>query len=106
MIDRLDVEHRFLRGAGRIVAGPLAERTFDAHVVGLDETFDHDLGIGRDRQAGDWTLDHVDRRAAHAADDFVFADALRNLAAPHEEAHGIAAEYDRDRHAFLARLVF
>ena len=97
--------HRLLRGAGGVIAGPLAERAFDAHVVGLDEAFDDDLGIGRDRQAGDRPLDHLDRRAAHAADDLVFAHAVGHLAAAHEEAHRIAAEHDRDRHRLLARLV-
>ena len=75
------------RSAGGVVAGPLAERAFDALVVGLDEALDDDLGIGRDRQAGDRPLDHLDRRAAHAADDLELAHAVGHFAAAHEEAH-------------------
>src|SRR5439155_13160754 len=58
------------------------------------------------RQAGDRPLDHLDRLAAHPADDLVLADAIRHLAAGHQEGHGIAAADHRHRHWLAARLVF
>jgi hypothetical protein len=56
IVDRLDVEHRLGPQVAGVIAGPLAERPFDALVAGLDEALDDDLGIGRDRQPGDGAL--------------------------------------------------
>src|SRR5579864_2415747 len=75
VIDGLDVQYRLGPQVAGVIAGPLAERAFDAYVVGLDKTLDHDFGVGRYRQPGDRPFDHLDRRAADAADDVEFADA-------------------------------
>src|SRR5262249_29898937 len=88
-----------------VVAGPLAERSLDALVVGLDEAFEHDLGVGRNGQASDRPLDHLDRLSAHAADDLVLAHPIGHLARGHQEGHGIAAADHRDGHSLAARLV-
>src|SRR3954467_11569790 len=105
IIDRLDVEHGLGSEVAGVIAGPFRERALDALVARLDEALDDDLGIGRDRQAGDGAVDDLDRLAADAADDLVFADAVRHLAAGHQEGHGIAAADHGDRHALAARLV-
>ena len=67
VIDRLDVEHRAELGAAGIVAGPFAERAFDDALVRRDIALQHDLGAGRERQAGDLALHHLHRpcRANH-----------------------------------------
>src|SRR5579863_9594123 len=106
MIDRLDVDYRLGPVVAGVIAGPFAERAFEPHFVGLDETLDGDLGIGGDRQAGDRALDHLDRLAAHAADDVELADARRHFARAHQETHRIAAADDDHRHAFAARGIF
>src|SRR5579864_8089207 len=106
VIDRLDVQYRLGPQVAGVIAGPLAERSFDAHVVGLDETLDHDFGVGRDGQPGDRPFDHLDWSTADAADDVELADAVRQLAATHQETHGVAAADDGDRHALAARLIF
>src|SRR5262249_5146068 len=89
-----------------VVAGPFGEWALDALVAGLDEALEHDLGIGRDRQASDRPFDHLDRLAAHAADDLVLAHPVRHLARGHQGGHGLAAAHYRHRHALAARLVF
>ena len=61
--------------------------------------------LAGNRQAGHRPLDDLDRRAAHAADDLEFADAVGHFAAAHQEAHRIAATHDHHRHAFAARFV-
>src|SRR6476646_5924785 len=105
IIDRLDVEHGFGPQIAGVIAGPFRERALDALVAGFDEALDDDLGIGRNWQAGDRAIDDLDRFAADAPDDLVFADAVRHLAAGHQEGHGIAAADHGDRHALAARLV-
>src|SRR4051794_26185884 len=106
MIDRLDVDHRHLPHAARIVPGPFAERTLRLSLVGLDKTFEHDLGIGRDRQAGDLAAHHLGGAAAHAADDIELEGAVGRLDAPVEEGDRIAADHHGDRHALAALEVF
>ena len=106
MVDRLDVDDRLRPQVAGIVAGPLAERTLDALVAGLDETLKHDFRVGRNRQAGDRAPDHLHRLAAHAADDLVFAHAVGHFAAGHQEGHRVAAADHRDRHRLIARAVF
>src|ERR1700692_4611784 len=101
MIDRLDVDHRLGPVVAGVIAGPFAEWPFESHIVGLDETFDGDLGIGGDRQAGNRALDHLYGRAAHAADDIELADAGRHFARAHEETHRIPAA-DNDHRLSLA----
>src|SRR3954469_19850050 len=105
IIDRLDVEHGLGPQIAGVIAGPFRERALDALVAGLDEDLYDDLGVGRDRQAGDGAVDDLDRLAADAADDLVFADAVGHFAAGHQEGHGIAAADHGDRHALAARLV-
>src|SRR5262249_33179259 len=85
--------------------GPFAERAFDTLVIGLDETLEHDLGIGRDRQPGDGRFDDLDGLAAHAAHDLILAHPVGHLARGHQESHGIAAADHGDRHRRAARLV-
>ena len=68
VIDRDDVHHRLVADVAAVIADPFAERSFRLDVAGLHEALDDDLGIGRQRQAGDRRLDHLDRIAADAAD--------------------------------------
>src|SRR5439155_23858566 len=56
VVDRLDRHDRLLALTGRVVAGPLAERTL-VHLVGaVGESLHHDLGVGRDRETCDGSL--------------------------------------------------
>ena len=88
------------------MAGPLAERAFDLAPVGADEAFEHDLGIGRKRQAGDLAAHHLHRAAAQAADDVELERAVRRFDPAIEEAQRIAAEHHGDRHRLAALEIF
>ncbi len=106
MIDRLDVEHRDRPLAAGIMPGPFAERAFVLSLVGRDEAFEHDLGVGRERQAGDLAAHHLGRPAAHAADDVELERAVGRLDAAVEERQRIAAEHHHHRHGLAARPIF
>src|SRR5262249_49994188 len=105
IVDSLDVERGFGPQVAGVIAGPFAERAFDTLVIALDETLEHDLGIGRDRQPGDGRFDDLDGLAAHAAHDLILAHPVGHLARGHQESHGIAAADHGDRHRRAARLV-
>src|SRR5262249_17994172 len=70
--DRLDVDiGPRLRVVG-IVAHPFAERTFRHYLTRHRLAFNRDLAVGRDRETGIRSADHVDRLAAQAASEIVF----------------------------------
>ena len=107
VVDRLDVEHRDLAHAAGIVAGPFAERPFRMRAVGRHVAFEHDLGVGREGQAGDLAAHHLDRFAAQAADEVELEHAVRRFEPAEEERDRIAAQHGdaRQRLAALERLV-
>ena len=63
--------------------------------VGRHEAFQHDLGIGREGQAGDLAAHHLDRLAAQAADQVELEHAVRRFEPAEEERDRIAAEHHR-----------
>src|SRR5262249_33052048 len=54
----LDPDHGLLLLATGVIAGPFPERTLIHDIVGMNEAFEHDLGMGRDWEVGPWALDH------------------------------------------------
>ena len=98
---RLDLDHRLLRALAAVIAGELAERAFHLGVAGMQQALDHELGVGRDRQADVFGLGQFDRAAHDATGDVE----LRLLGAEHlrrqHEQHRIDA-VSRDHLARLA----
>jgi hypothetical protein len=97
VIDRLDVEHGMRRGAAGIMAGPFPERAFDFAPVRRDIAFEHHLGVGGKRQAGDLALDHPHRTPPQPADDVDLEHAIGRLGAAVEERQRVAAEHHHQR---------
>ncbi len=106
MIDRLDVDHRHLAHAARIVTGPFAERALRVFLVGRDKAFEHDLRVGREREAGHLAAHHPGRSPAHAADDVELEHAVGGFDAAIEESNRIAADHHGDRHRLAALEIF
>ena len=88
------------------MAGPFAERAFDHALVRRDVAFEHDLGAGRERQAGDLAAHHLHRPAAQAADDVDLEHAVGRFEPAVEEGERIAAEHHRHRHRLAALEIF
>ena len=104
MHESLDADYRLLLDAAGVIAGPLAERTFVAHIVGMNEALESDFRMRRDRQAGARPGDDFDRLADQSAGRVVFIAAIGDFeAGDHEQCRMHAAD-DRDR-ARLAALV-
>ena len=99
--DRFDVHIGARLGVVGVVAHPLAERPFRPHLPGHGLAFEHDLGVGRDREAGVGAADHVDRLAAQAAGDVELADLGQRRRSEHEQQRVLAA-HDRDLHRLAA----
>ena len=85
------------------MAGPFAERTFRVGAVGRHVAFQHDLGIGREGEAGDLAAHHLHRAAAQPADQIELEHAVGRLQAAEEEGQRIAAEHHHHRHRLAAR---
>src|SRR5439155_7416062 len=79
VVDRLNVDDRLLARTAGVVAGPLAERALHEPGVRRSEALDHNLGVGRDRQAGVLSADGLDRLATQAADPLHLVDANTDL---------------------------
>ena len=88
------------------MAGPFAERAFDFAPIRRDKTFEHDLGGGGERQAGDFAAHHLHRPAAQAADDVDLEHAVGRFEPAIEEDQRIAAEHHRHRHRLAALEIF
>src|SRR5262249_31336163 len=65
----------------RVVAGPFTERAFIDEVIERDIAFERDLGVGRDRQAGDRSRNGLDRLTEQPAGRVVFVLAIGDLEA-------------------------
>src|SRR5438105_5267068 len=102
MLKRLDIDDRHVANATRIMAGPLPERPLGVAPGGGHVAFEHDLGIGREGEAGRLAAHHPGGRAAHAADDVELERTVGRLDPAGEERDGIAADYDRDGHRLAA----
>ncbi len=98
VVDCLDVEHGRHRRAARVMPGPFAERTFHLAAVGRHIAFEHDLGVGRKRQARHLAAHHLYRPPAHPADDIDLEHAVGRLDAAIEESERIAAQHHDERH--------
>ena len=98
---RLHLDHRLRRALAAVIAGELAERAFVLHVAGMQQSLDHQLGIGGDRQAHEFRFGQFDAAAHQAAGDvelgFLDAEHLRRQ----HEQHRIDA-VGRDHLARLA----
>src|SRR6266481_3500680 len=72
--DVLDLHHRFIACARRIVAGPLAEGSFGAAIFirRQDESLDRQLGSRGNRQAGLLAANKLYRLTEQPAGDFQF----------------------------------
>ena len=55
------------RNANRAVAVRFAERRFGLEILGVDQPFDDDLGLGGDEEIDSARAHHVDRRAGEFA---------------------------------------
>ena len=68
----------------------------------MEEALDHDLGVRRDRQAGDRRLDDLVRLAADRASEVVLRHAVGDLEARRDEEERLAPDDERDRARLLA----
>src|SRR5207249_6738958 len=71
----------------------------------MEEALDHDLGVRRDRQAGDRRLDDLVRLAADLASEVVLRHAVGDLEARRDEEERLAPDDERDRARLLALAV-
>ena len=71
-MQRLHLHHRLRCALAAVVAGEFAERAFLRGVAGMQHTFDHQFGVGGDRQADAFGVGEFDRPAHHAARDLEF----------------------------------
>src|ERR1700722_5679894 len=85
MIDPLHPHHIIRPGGTRIVAGPFAERTFQAKVVQQDLSLEHDLSSRWHRQAMELALERLEGNAAGTAGMSKLADLIVDLIARGEE---------------------
>jgi hypothetical protein len=69
---RLHLDHRLRRALATVVAGELAERSFVLAVTGVQQSLDHQLGIGRDREADIFRFGQFDAASHQAAGDVEF----------------------------------
>ena len=99
-----DADHRLLLQAAGVIAGPFAERAFVAQVVRMNEAFEGDLGMRRNRQPGARPGDHLDRLADQPAGHVVLVLAVGDFEAGNHELRRMHAAHHRDR-AWLAALV-
>src|SRR2546425_11729587 len=68
----------------------------------MEEALDHDLGVRRDRQAGDRRLHDFVRLAADRASEVVLRHAVGDLEARRDEEERLAPDDERDRTRLLA----
>jgi hypothetical protein len=71
-------------------------------LVGRDEAFQHDLGMGREGQAGEAAAHHLGRAPAHAAHDVELEHPVGGFHPAVEERDRIAAQHHHDRHRLAA----
>ena len=98
MGDRFHTDRVFGRLAAAVVAGILAERSFQSvgARVGRDEAFEHDLSARRHQQVAQFALDQFHRRAAERAGHFIFRIIHRRGGG--EKQRLVPADDDRHRH--------
>src|SRR5439155_7310341 len=85
MINGFDLQHRLGALVRSIITGPFPERSFEFAVIIIQKSLENDLGVGGKRQAGNFSTHAFHRLPAHAADDVVFAQAVRLFGSSHEE---------------------
>ena len=100
MIDAADAHDRLLAHVAGVVAGELAERTLRPRLVGQELALEHDLGVGRHRQAVELARDGLvgaSAMPAGIAGIGEFAHAVFDLVAAGEEEDRILPAADHDR---------
>ena len=100
----LDTDRRLFLEAAGVIAGPLAERTFVDLVVRMDEAFEGNLGVRRDRQPGLGPKDHLHGLAQQPTGRVVLVLTVWNFQARNHEQRRVHAAHHRDR-TRLAELV-
>src|SRR5438046_1432312 len=107
MVDGLHLEDRLLARGRGVVAGPLAERSLEPLPIRVEEAFQGDLGVGRDRETSVAAGDALQRTPPHAANPIQLADARSHLEATGDEQQRVHAHHDnrRQRLASLETLV-
>ena len=107
MSDAGNADSRFRRAVAGDIAGDFGERAFHDIGFGIEAeiALDDDLGARRHVQIDRLAFDEIDRRAAHGADDVVFAQALRHRRAGDKTERRLPADGDRDRHFLMALLL-
>ena len=103
--DRGDL-HRHVEVFERDVAVAFAERSLGLQQFGIDQAFDHDLGVGRHVEIDGHALDGADRRAGEPAGHRHLVQIDRQLLRPGEHHHRRAADDDGDRHRLFQLAVF
>ena len=86
-----------------VIARPFGERAFQAGLFRRwrHESLERHFGVGRDRQAGEFALDHVDRASKPGAGAFVFALAVLRGGRRHHAEHRRLTDHHHHR-AWLA----
>ena len=100
--DRGDL-HRHVVAFQRDIAVALAEWRLRLQHAGIDQAFDHDLGIGRHVEVNGAAARHADRRARRSTRDRQLVHVDCELLRPGEHHDRRATDHDGDRH-FLASL--
>ena len=88
----------------RHIPGELAERALGFGLIHQYLALDHDFGMGRHFEINGLAFDHLDRLTADTAGDRQLVGAIACRC--HQILHRVAADKDRRRHVFAARLVF
>ncbi len=98
--------HRHVVAFERDIAVALAERRLGLQHAGVDQAFDHDLGIRRHVEIDGAAANHADRRAGRAAGHRHLVHVDRELLRPGEHHDRRAADHDGDRHLLSQRAIF
>ena len=97
MHESLDPDGRLLPFTPGIVSRPFAEWSLFNEIVLLDESFEGDLRIGRDGDAGAWHFQGSHRFSEDTADRVVFANPLWDFQTGDHQQGRMHAGYDGDR---------
>src|SRR4030095_4019556 len=104
MVDPINAHDTLFLIAVLIVSHPFAVGAFFIKLVRRNETFESDLGLGRNRQTGDLAVDDFNGLAAHASCPIELALAVdRTLGARSQKQQRVGAD-DGDQRAGLSAL--
>ena len=94
MVKSLDADDAIFGIAILVISHPLAVGALLGVLIGSDETFEGDFSVGRNRQAGQFALNHFNGRATHASRPIQFALAVDRAFHAGRQKHERIAAHD------------